>query len=168
MTEDEYKDEIRSARQLLNNYQALSASIESLTDTIRILELDAVSIKSAVSEQTPVQGGGNLREERLNANIVRRDELKRRLEKAELSVKIVNRALSTLNADERHILEVRYISRQRGGAERLRREFGYWDKSAVYKRENRALEHFALAVYAVMLNDPLLSLRQFFGDKMDN
>ena len=168
MTEQEYKAEITNAKRLLRNYQAQSASLQNIVDAIHVLELDAVSIKSATTDQTPVQGGGNLREERLNANITKRDELKRRKKQAELTVEIVNRALATLNTDERHILEVKYITRQRGATERLRQEFGYWDKSAVYKRENRALEHFALAAFAVIRNDPLGELWQLFGNKTDN
>ena len=168
MTENEYKAEIINAKRLLRNYHAQSASIQNIIDTIRVLELDAVSIKSATSDQTPVQGGGNLREERLNANILRREELARRREQAELAVQIVDRALGTLNSDERHILEVKYINRQRGATERLRQEFGYWDKSAVYKRESHALDHFALAVYAAMRDNPLLNIWQLFGNKTDN
>ena len=168
MTNEEYKKAIICAKRLLHRYQGSSASIQNTADAIRILEIDAVSIKSATTDQTPVQGGGNVREERLNANITKRDDLKRRQEQAKLTVKIVNRALGTLNADERHILEVKHITRQRGATERLRREYGYWDTSAVYKRENRALEHFALAAFAIMRDDPLGELWQLFGNKTDN
>lgn len=168
MTDEEYKKALICAKRLLHRYQGSSASIQNTADAIRILEIDAVSIKSATTDQTPVQGGGNVREERLNANITKRDELKRRQEQAKLTVKIVNRALGTLNADERHILEVKHITRQRGATERLRREYGYWDKSAVYKRESRALEHFALAAFAIMRDDPLGELWQLFGNKTDN
>lgn len=168
MTDEEYKKALICAKRLLHRYQGSSASIQNTADAIRILELDAVSIKSATTDQTPVQGGGNVREERLNANITKRDELKRKKERAELIVKIVNRALATLTTDERHILEVKHISHQRGATERLRQEFGYWDKSAVYKREARALEHFALAAFAVMRDDPLGQIWQLFGNKTDN
>lgn len=168
MTDEEYKKAIICAKRLLHRYQGSSASVQNTADAIRILEIDAVSIKSATTDQTPVQGGGNVREERLNANITKRDDLKRRQEQAKLTVKIVNRALGTLNSDERHILEVKHITRQRGATERLRREYGYWDKSAVYKRENRALEHFALAAFAIMRDDPLGELWQLFGNKTDN
>ena len=165
MTEQEYRNEKFAARRLLRSYQGRNASIDNLADAIRILELEAATIKSATTDSTPVQGGGNGREERLNANIDRRDELKNRLERAKRTVQIVNRALDTLTPDEQHILEVMHIYRQRGATERLRREFNYEDKSAVHKRENRALEHFALAAFAAERNDPLELIRQLFGNK---
>ena len=85
--------------------------------------------------------------DRLERLIVRRDELKLRLEIAELSVRAVERALDALRPDERHILEAMDIDRQRGAAARLAEELCYADDSTVHRLEARALDHFALAMF---------------------
>ena len=78
---------------------------------------------------------------------MRRDELALRLELAGLSVRSVERALDALTPDERHILDVMDIDRQRGAPARLAKELYYSDTSTVYKLEARALDHFSLAMF---------------------
>ena len=90
-------------------------------------------------------GGGD--DDRVERLILRRDELKRRLEMTELDVRAVRRALDALRPDERHILEEMDISWQRGAAERLRAELCYSDVRSVYKLESRAIERFAAALH---------------------
>lgn len=161
MTPEEYKRKQVMARRLLRSYLGQSASIETIPDQIRTLELNAVSIRSATTDQTPVQGGGNKREEALNANIEARDELKRNLECAQRTVRSVKRALDTLTPHERHILETMHITHQRKATERLRREFCFSDARSVYKLERRALAHFMLALWNVQREDPFV---EFFSD----
>ena len=72
----------------------------------------------------------------------------------ELDVSIVRHALDSLTTDERHVLEVMHITRQRGAVERLRAEYYYADSRSVYKRESRALEHFATVIYGGTTHEP--------------
>lgn len=64
-----------------------------------------------------------------------------------MSVRSVERALDTLAPDERHVLEVMDVYRQRGAPARLAEALHYSDVSTVYKLEARALDHFALAMF---------------------
>lgn len=144
-----------AAKSLLRNHLGRSAAIDNLPDVIRLLELKYVSIRSAITDQTPVQGGGNQREEMLNANIERRERCKRALEEAKLATKIVNRALGTLTDKERHILEVKYISHTRRSTQRLMQEYCFADESSVHRLCNRAIEHFALAAFNATKIDDL-------------
>lgn len=116
----------------------------SLPDEIRRVDLALTSARTSRPDALPGGGGEHDRLERL---VVRRDELKLRLELAELSVRSVERALDALRPDERHILEVMDIDRQRGAAASLAEDLCYADVSTVHRLEARALDHFALAMY---------------------
>lgn len=131
----------------LRNYTAQKASLESLTEDISRLESEAYSIKSATSDGSPVKGGGSHREDRLLSNIVQRQEHEQMLERAKKSVSGIERGLSVLNDDERHILERMYINSEARAAERLMDEFGLAEPSSMYKRINKALLRFTTAMY---------------------
>ena len=153
-----YKTMCTAARSLLRNHLGRSAAIDNLPEVIRLLELKYVSIRSAMTDQTPVQGGGNQREEMLNANIERRERCKRALEEAKLATQIVNRALATLTEKEYHLLEVKYITHQRNSTRRLMQEYRFADESSVHRLCARALDHFVLAAFNATRVD---SLRDF-------
>lgn len=146
MTEVEYKDEKAAARRMLRSYNSKCAAIANIPGQIRLLELKATSIRSATSDAAPARGGGNNREEALNANIDRRERLKSQLEAAELSVEIVDRAMASLTPTQQHILQLMHINRHRGNVERLRRELGFEDKRSVYKQEDLCIEAFLVAL----------------------
>lgn len=132
------------SREALRAHAANVAAVAALPDEIRRLDLALTSPRVSNPEKLP---GGSVEDDRTERLIQRRDELKLRLEIAELSVRSVERALDTLAPDERHILEVMDIDRQRGAAARLAAELYYSDASTVYKLEARALDRFALAMY---------------------
>ena len=124
------------AREALRVHRYNLASVASLPDEIRRVDLALTSARTSRPDALPGGGGEHDRLERL---VVRRDELTLRLEMVELSVRSVERALDALRQDERHILEVMDIDRQRGAAARLAAELYYSDASTVYKLEARAL-----------------------------
>ena len=131
----------------LKDYKAQKASLSNLPEEIARLESEACSIKSATADGTPVKGGGSGREERLLSNIVKREEHKAMLRRAELAVGMVDRGLSVLNQEERHILDVMYIIREKGYVDRLMAEFNLQEESSLYKRANKALQRFTIAMY---------------------
>ena len=132
------------AREVLRVHRYNVAAVSSLPDEIRRLDLALTSARTSRPDALPSGGGEHDRLERL---IVRRDELKLRLEIAELSVRAVERALDALRPNERHILEAMDIDRQRGAAARLAEELCYADDSTVHRLEARALDHFAAAMF---------------------
>ena len=131
-------------REVLRAHRYNLAAVSSLPDEIRRVDLALTSARTSRPDALPSGGGEHDRLERL---IVRRDELALRLEMAELTVRSVERALDALRPDERHILEVMDIYRQRGAAASLAEELCYADVSTVHRLEARALDHFALALY---------------------
>lgn len=131
----------------LKDYTAQKVSLENIPDEIAKLKSEAYSIKSATAEGTPVKGGGSGREERLLSNIVKRKELEMLLGRAKLAVSTVDRGLAVLDQEERHILDVMYIVRERGYVSRLMNEYGLQEESSLYKKANKALLHFTVAMY---------------------
>lgn len=131
----------------LKDYSAQKASLHSLPEEIERLESEAYSIKSATGDGTPVKGGGSGREDRLLSNIVKREEHKAMLHRATLAVGMVERGLGVLSEEEKHLLNVMYITGERGRVERLLNELGLAEESSLYKRVNKALQRFTIAMY---------------------
>lgn len=131
----------------LKDYTAQKASLSNIPEEIARLESEACSIKSATADGTPVKGGGSGREDRLLSNIVKRGELAMMLDRAKLSVGIVDRGLSVLKEDERRLLDVMYIVQEKGAVNRLMNEYGLQEESSLYRRVNKALIRFTVAMY---------------------
>lgn len=136
----------------LKDYSAQKVALQNIPDEIARLESEATSIRSATGDSTPVKGGGSRREDILLANIVNREELKAMLERAKYAVRVVDRGLNVLSKEERHILDVMYIFREKGAEERLMDEFGLQERSSLYKRVNKALLHFTIAMYGATVS----------------
>ena len=131
----------------LRDYPLQKSALQNLAEEIERLESEAYSIKSATGDGTPVKGGGSGREERLLSNIVKREEHKAMQHRAKLAVQMVDRGLAALSAEEKHMLEVMYIVGERGGVERLLGELDLQEESSLYKRINKALHRFTVAMY---------------------
>lgn len=133
----------------LKDYPLKKTALINLPEEIKRLEIEAQSIKSATSDGMPVKGGGNGREDRLISNIVTREEHKAMLSMAKLAVEMVDRGLSALNQDEKHILNEMYINKSSGSKERLMSEYCISEESSLYKKINKALLRFTMAMYGI-------------------
>ncbi|MCD7881090.1 MAG: hypothetical protein LUG47_05410 [Clostridiales bacterium] len=136
----------REAEDKLRSYGARKASVGRTAEQIRLLEMQARSIRSSTADGTPVQGGGSGREDALISNLAKREELAQARENTLRWLALVDGALDELTDEERLILERFYIHRQRGAAERLMEEL-HLEKSQVYARKNAALRRFTLLLY---------------------
>lgn len=130
----------------LKEYTARKNAITSIPEEIKRLEEDAQRIRAASTDATPVQGGGSTREDMLLSNIVHREELQRRLSDALRWVKIVDGGLAVLSDEDRLVLDRFYIRPMRGNVDRLCDELAV-EKAAVYKRKEKALRRFTVALY---------------------
>lgn len=131
----------------LKDFPLQQVALQNLPEEIKKLELEAYSIKSATGDGTPVKGGGSRREDRLLSNIVMREELKAMLQRAKLSVSMVKRGLDALPEEDRHILDVMYITQEKDRVDRLLNELGLVEESSLYKRVNKILHRFTIAMY---------------------
>lgn len=132
----------------LKGYEAHKAALISIPEEIERLESAAHSIRSATADGTAVSGGGNKREDMLLSNIVLREELERQLEQAKQWVSVVERSLETLTSDERRILDLMYMNRQKGNVEKLCAELNI-EQASVYRRRDVALRTFTIALYGI-------------------
>ena len=130
-------EEYEPKRQSLQNIPMELAQIESTMTGIRSAKADSVAVKGS---------SGNARENMLINCIVKKEELQRNLEQAELWVKSVSAALGVLNLEERKILERMYMDQKKGAADDLAYELGL-DRKTVYVRKDEALRKFTIALY---------------------
>ena len=136
------------AKEKLRKYGAMRMAVVNIPQEIKRLEIDAKSIRSAKADATSVPGGGNRREEAIINNIAHRQELSWTLEQAHLWLRAVDRGLTALSSDEKKILHRLYIYPEKGNLELLCKELGM-ETSTVYRRRDKALEHFTLALYGI-------------------
>ena len=130
----------------LKEYTARKNAITSIPEEIKRLEEDAQRIRAASMDATPVQGGGSAREDMLLSNIVHREELQRRLSDALRWVDVVDAGLEVLSDEDRLVLDRFYIHPMRGNVDRLCDDLAI-EKAAVYKRKEKALRRFTVALY---------------------
>lgn len=64
-----------------------------------------------------------------------------------MSVGTTERGLAVLTADERRLLDRMYIFQEKGAVERLMNEYGLLEESSLYRRVNKALLRFTIAMY---------------------
>lgn len=133
----------------LKEYTARKNAITSIPEEIKRLEEDAQRIRAASTDATPVQGGGSTREDMLLTNIVHREELQRRLSDAKRWVDIVDGGLAVLSDEDRLVLDRFYIHPMRGNVDRLCDDLAI-EKAAVYKRKEKALRRFTVALYGAV------------------
>lgn len=130
----------------LKGYEAHKNALDSIPMELERLESVYAGIRSATTDGTPVSGGGNTREDSMLSNIVHRDELKRRLKEARLWVARVDKALAVLDDEERLVLDRFYIHRTKDSVGELCDRLNL-EKTAVYDRREKALQHFTIALY---------------------
>lgn len=134
----------------LKGYEAHRRALENIPLEIKRLEEAFVSVRSATTDGTPVSGGGSTREDMMLSNIAHREELARTLKQAQAWVRFVDAGLAALDEGERLVLERFYIHRARGSVDRLCEELGIINPAGVYKRKDKALRHFTIALYGII------------------
>ena len=136
----------QEAAEKLLQYEARRQSLENIPAEIHRLEIDYASLRSSVPESIPAHGCGSRREDAMLSNIVRREELARQLESNKAWIDLTDSGLSALDEEDRLVLDRFYIHRHKGACERLREELDR-EKAQVYRRRDRALRRFTLALY---------------------
>lgn len=140
----------KEAADKLKDYQARKKAVDNILEEISRLKAESTRIRSAVTDSTPIHGGGgSTREDALLSNIVLRDELKGRLQDTRRWLATVDKALAELTDEERLLLDRFYIHRARGNVERLCEELSM-EQATVYRHRDAALRHFTMLLYGCM------------------
>lgn len=130
----------------LKNLEQVRYSIPAMEQRIAVLRSQFGALRSATTDGTPVQGGGNGREDALIGNIAERQQLEKNIQFARAEVDELDAAMAQLSPDERIVLEKFYVRRQRSTAEAIA---GYLncDRATVYRIRDRALVALARCLY---------------------
>ena len=136
----------QEAADKLMQYEARRKSLENIPAEIRRLELDYTSLRSSTADAVPTHGNGSRREDAMLTNIVRREELARQLESARAWVALTDGGLSALDEEDKLVLDRFFVHRRKGACEQLCEELDR-EKAQVYRRRDRALRRFTLALY---------------------
>ena len=134
------------AMEKLRKYDAMRLAVANIPREIKRLEAAAAGIRSARTDGDPVRSGGNRREEILLDNMIHRQELQWRLEQARDWLSCTDRALGALCPEEKLVLHRLYICPEKGSVERLCEELGV-EQSSVYRKRDKALYRFTIALY---------------------
>lgn len=131
----------------LVNHKGKQRALESIPLEIAELESSMNSIRSVRVDKPIIARSGITYEDKLLNCIARKEELERVLDRARLAVQEVNGALQILTSEEQRVLEIIYMSSERGGQmERLCEEFNI-NRTSAYTRRDSALRKFTIALY---------------------
>lgn len=130
----------------LRKFDVMRQAVRNIPEELTRLEIDAIAIRCdcAEDELTPEQL--QLQKDALLCNRIQQQELERTLQQARLWLQTVSGAFSTLTPEEKMILTRLYIYREKGAVLRLSEELGQ-EQSTVYRKRDRALHKFTLALY---------------------
>ena len=141
-----WKDE---AMEKLKRYSAMQRALRNIPEELRRLEADATALRSPSGEQVSVIGGGGRREDALINNLAERQELEWSLARVKQWLAVTNRGLNALTNEELVILQRMYLCPERGAVDRLCGELGV-EQATVYRKRDKALQHFATAMYGFL------------------
>lgn len=124
----------------LRNLEKNRFSITQMREELETLEAEYASIKATNYDKQP--GGATTQEDRLLTAIAKKDELEADLKATALHVEDMDRLLECLEYDDRRVVTLMFVQRERGAVQKLMEELGY-EKSQVYRLRDRALRNLA-------------------------
>lgn len=126
----------------LQNLERQKFAISQLQEELETVEAEYAAIKATNYDKMPSGSGDNIQEEKLLTAIAKKDELEANLKYTEKHVADMQRLLDQLPDDERRIIEVTVIKKEKYAAESLADELGY-ERAHIYRLKSRALMHLA-------------------------
>lgn len=130
----------------LRRYDAVRRAVINIPEEIARLKAEYTAIGAGLPELLPGNRDERKREDRLMNNIVCRQELQNALEQARQWMDTVSRALSGLDPEERFVLHQMYICPCTDAVEHLCEKLEL-EKSSIYRRRDKALQKFTIAMY---------------------
>ena len=135
-----------SAIEKLKQYEAKRQALEIIPMQIAEIESTMTSIRSGANI-APVSGGKSTgKENMLLSCIVQKEELQRNLDRVKLWIEFMEKGLNILDQDELLVLDRFFIHPAKGNIDRLCGEL-FIEQSQVYKRRDKALRKFTIALY---------------------
>lgn len=139
-------DHRSAAMQRLCSYEIMRTAVENLRTQLRLVKLTRESIPGFRPDRVPVNRSPGGFEDRLVEDLLRQQELEKALEQTLLWMMVTDRALEVLEPDELMILRQLYIKKAPGALRRVCQLLGT-EKSTVYRKRDKALGKFTMALY---------------------
>ena len=136
----------QEATDKLRRYEAMRHAARNIPLELKRLQQEATSLRSATAEKVVSTGGVGRNEDRLMNNLVLRQELQESLNRTKNWLRTADDALGALTPQEHQVLSRLYRFPEKGAVERLCQELEL-EKSSVYRCRDKALHHFATALY---------------------
>ena len=141
-----YKELKKQAVKDLSDYYFLKSSLDTLAREITLLQKSGLysspTFNNAVVSSLSSDGG-------MIKHITRLESLEHQLALNTARLENIDLALSALRTPQREILFSYYINRQRKAVTRLAID-SHTDRSALYRRANRALDKYILAYFGTL------------------
>jgi len=134
------------AMEKLRKYDLMHRAMANIPAEIARLQAEAAAVGAGVPERLPGNREAHKQEDRLLNNLVCRQELQHTLEQVRQWTDTVTHALAALEPEERLVLHRLYIDPREGALEMLCQNLQV-EKSSIYRRRDKALEKFTLAMY---------------------
>lgn len=134
------------AEGLLRDYPLQKKAIESIPEKVHIIDDDMTALRGGGFDAIPTKGGTSHYEDRLISGVVSKDELINNARTALRRIRQVDKGLNALTAEERKILYCFYMGG--GGYSRVMEDF-HVEKTEAYRRRDRALKKFTIAMFGV-------------------
>lgn len=126
----------------LRSLERLRFSVPQMETELDTLNAEKVAIKATDYDKIPGGGGPSTQEDRLLTVIAKEDELRACLDATRRRVDDLDRLLEALPDDERRIVQLMFVSREKYAVGRLSDELGY-EAAQIYRLKDRALHHMA-------------------------
>lgn len=134
------------AAERLEQFATMRMAAKSLDAEIRRLERANTSLRSANTELVTVRKTAGRNEDHLLDNLVWRQKLEAALEDVRDWLAITETAFDSLKPEERLVLHGFYLSADQYDLGKLCAQMGM-EKSSIYRKRDKALEKFTLALY---------------------
>ena len=134
------------AMEKLKSYKAMRLAAKNIPEQICMLEAKAVSLRSPSAPKVGGMSSVRAREDALISNMAEREELQWNLARVKQWLAVTDRGLDALEPEELVILQRMYLFPERGAVDRLCGELGV-EQATVYRRRDKALHRFTMAMY---------------------
>ena len=138
----------QEAVERLRLYSGMKQAVKNLPQELKRLEQEASNTGSGNLERIGNSSKAHSRENWLMNNIIQRQELRRAYNNAVQWLNVTDGALNTLPKEDQRILSLMNIEPVSGAAAALCAELGC-EQSSVYRRRDKALYQFTVALYGV-------------------
>ena len=134
----------KAAAHVLQEWSVMEERLDNAPEQIWLATERLTSIRG-FSSSTPVQGGGNKREEMLVQNLDMKMLAEKGVEDAKIDFSCVMPAWNSLTDDERYVLRERFIEGGNGIQRIMKRR--NVEKTAAYNMTNSALKRFRKKIF---------------------